>query len=127
MYPGFMAMSEEEKRARAARRRSDRRVQDWHAQSYGPQVPGGTYRNGYWGVEYAVEAMWSDRAGGWEKAPFLRCRDADGSVREHCTRWDDRPVRGDRVVRQPGGYEGVPLADRYAADRAARRRTRAER
>jgi hypothetical protein len=100
-----MAMTPAEKKQRA----EDRATQQWHARAYGPQVPGGAYRNGYWGTEYTVEAMWSDRAGGWQHAPFIRCRDADGAVREHCTPWDYHPVNGDRVVRQPPG--AVPLRD----------------
>jgi hypothetical protein len=97
-----------------------RYTRNWHARAYGPQVPGGVYRNGYWGVEYTVEAMWSDLGGAWQHQPFIRCRDADGSVREHCTPWDDRPVHGDQVVRQPPG--AVPLRDlpRARAGRGAR-------
>jgi hypothetical protein len=104
-----MAMTPEEKKQRAR----DRATREWHAKAYGPQVPGGTYRNGYWGTEYTVEAMWSDRAGGWQHAPFIRCRDADGTVREHCTAWDSHPVNGDRVVRQPPG--ALPLRNLLAA------------
>jgi hypothetical protein len=87
-----MTPQERERRAEA------RRTLAWHERAYGPQLPGGTYRNGYWGKEYTVEAMWSDLAGPWRHAPSQRDRDADGSVREHCTPWD---ARRDRVVRQP--------------------------
>jgi hypothetical protein len=73
-------------------------VRRFHREAYGPRVPGGTYRNEYHGQDYEVLAMWSDRAGGWARQPFMRVRWADGSTSEHCTRWDPS---GDRVVRQP--------------------------
>lgn len=63
-------------------------------QQIDPRVVGGRYRSGYWRIEYTVTAIEFD-AHGWLVS--VTCLDDDGSIRTHCTAWDNR----DRVISEP--------------------------
>lgn len=55
---------------------------------YEPRIPGGTYRDHYWGDTYTVLTMWTD-TDRWSPT-WLQCRWSDGKVTSHCTAWDPR-------------------------------------
>jgi len=67
------------------------------ARELGPRQVGCIYHDHRWNDTYEVLAI-SDEPMDW--MPWsITIRKSDGSVRTHCTAWDER----DRVIEQPGG------------------------
>ncbi|WP_329521118.1 hypothetical protein [Spirillospora sp. NBC_01491] len=63
------------------------------SEEIGPRKVGGRYYNGYWGQEYEVLDIETDRSSWpvWQ----VTIRWADGREAAHCTAWD---TQRDRVV-----------------------------
>ena len=66
----------------------------------GPRVVGGHYRSGYWGITYVVVSIdvGEDSQIPWSDWSITERDDADGRIRVHCTAWDTKPGRPDKVL-----------------------------
>lgn len=76
----------------------------WIAEALGPRQVGGRYRSGYWGDDYAVLAVRTDRDD-WMRWSITVATDAElaeGGSRTHCTRWDPDH---DSVICHPSDQE----------------------
>lgn len=74
----------------------DAETAEFFKNAIGPRKVGGRYYNGYWGEEYTVLNIETNRTSWplWQ----ITVRWEDGSKTSHCTAWD--PDR-DRVVSAP--------------------------